>query len=115
MWDLQAQTSVVRLLLGIEVMHPEVIAPSFSTVTLVQVCVVYSTGIEEPQSWWETSESPEPFKMVLSYEGVKWIELSAYGKMEGLCYHSKVNGVQFKPDPRRRANNSRAFPHIMYV
>jgi len=67
----------MRLLFTVEVSHPEVIAPSPSTVTLVQVCVVYSTVTEETHSWWEMSFR-EPFKMVLSDEGVKWIELSRH-------------------------------------
>lgn len=59
-------------------MHPVVIPPSPSTVTLEQVCVTYSTVTEETHLWWEKTESPEPFKMVLSYEGVKWIEISRH-------------------------------------
>jgi len=76
--DLQAHTSVVRLLFDVEVRHPEDNGPSFSTVILEQVCVVYSTVTEELHSWWDTSESPEHFQIFLSYEGVKWIELSRH-------------------------------------
>jgi hypothetical protein len=44
--DLQAHTSVHRLLFVVDVTHPEVIVPSPSTVIRLQVCIVYSTGTE---------------------------------------------------------------------
>jgi hypothetical protein len=69
----------VRLLFAVEVSHPEVIAPSPSTVILVQVCVVYSTVTEENIHGGKRHlESPKPFKIVLSYGYVKWIELSRH-------------------------------------
>lgn len=41
--DLQAHTSVRRLLFVTDVTHPDVMAGSPSTVILEQVCIVYST------------------------------------------------------------------------
>lgn len=46
-YDVQAHSSVHRLLFIVEVTHPEVMVPSPSTVIREQVCIVYSAGTEE--------------------------------------------------------------------
>lgn len=49
-YDLQAHSSVRRLLFAVDVKHPEVMIPSSTTVILEQVCIVYSTGTEDMDS-----------------------------------------------------------------